>query len=110
MTIDANDRECIRNIADAIGRGETIRPDGAYGKYLRDLADRLCPKVEWTHVGDGAMAVCCGWTLIVYPSCEGEPVFICRKNGGGGPVGYYPTIDAAKSAAVKWARENPVTK
>lgn len=86
---------------------------GSNGHYwLSDIVNRLRPQpIQWTDVGDGAIAAFGGWTLVVFPdmSCVTDLPKACWyavRHGRRANVGCtVESLDAAKAAAEAWARK-----
>ncbi len=63
--------------------------------HTTDLADAWIVVQEVTVTGDGTPEW--GWMICAEPAAEGDPtVIVAMRNG-------YPTVDASKSAAEKFA-------
>lgn len=86
---------------------DSIKRGGCGCSTLDSIIARLTPPpvVEWTDVGDGAIAACGGWTLVVSDACEKEDgdgwfaYHISRRGHGRHAVGRYKDRAEAKSAA-----------
>ena len=103
------DREVsdLESIARCMSRNQRFVPGGALEDKLTAIVNRLRPKpVEWVDRGDGSIATLNGYTLMINGLDGYWYWHVTRMRDSPGKGGDELSREAAKAAAVAWAREH----